>query len=175
MGSLLTQLQSCCQNESERSFSFSLTAEATDALHRRSKEMETKRLLLDAFSSQSEFIAVSTIYVLSFPAERIYVQAKDRTQETLAITAQMGINYARMEFEGVPRHGWEVNVERRTCGYRYYWKFSVCVHVLFAMRQRSYVDHPGNQMLVNRSTSNKRRRTKKQGSGRPALNGPRYV
>ncbi|KAG2771285.1 hypothetical protein PC129_g13159 [Phytophthora cactorum] len=107
MGSLLRQLQQCCRNESEKAHDFVITPKATDDLHRRSKEMERKSLLQDANVPEDEEVFASNpvVNVLSVPAERIYIQSKNRTEEALAITAQMGVNYARMEFEGMPNSG----------------------------------------------------------------------
>ncbi|OWY95349.1 hypothetical protein PHMEG_00034671, partial [Phytophthora megakarya] len=99
MGALLQQLQHCCRNESNRDHIFVLEPTATDALQRRSREMERRLLLEDANPNESLFAANPLMHVRSYPAERIYIQSKDRNVETLAVTAQMGVNYARMEFE----------------------------------------------------------------------------
>ncbi|POM62052.1 LOW QUALITY PROTEIN: hypothetical protein PHPALM_28833, partial [Phytophthora palmivora] len=148
---------------------FILTPEPTERLHRRSKEMERMLLLQEADPSQSQFSGDTKVYVHSFPAPRIYMQSKDRSEEALAITTQMGVNYARMEFEDMPGVGWEVD---RKCMCRYFRKFATCVHLLFAMRLRSYMDCNGNEMLVNRSISRKRKRSSRQGFAAPAPGRP---
>ncbi|POM78172.1 LOW QUALITY PROTEIN: Hypothetical protein PHPALM_4328 [Phytophthora palmivora] len=100
----------CCKNESELSQPFILTPEPTERLHRRSKKMEHMLLLQEADPSQSQLSGDTKVYVQSFAAPRMYMQSKDRSEETLAITTQMGVNYARMEFEDMPSVGWEVDV-----------------------------------------------------------------
>ncbi|KAE9359517.1 hypothetical protein PR003_g698 [Phytophthora rubi] len=62
----------------------------------------------------------------------------------------MGVNYARMEFEGQPFGGWIVDTTRMWCQCSYWFGFGVCVHVLFAQRTLEYLDCSGREILVTR-------------------------
>ncbi|KUF85221.1 hypothetical protein AM587_10001200 [Phytophthora nicotianae] len=104
------------------------------------------------------------------------------SRETAPVSAQMGTNYARMEMEGQPDGGWSVDVTAMTCGCKYYFKFSICIHLLFALQVKSYTGLDGKRTLVNRTVARKRRRTRQATlhisgassqvpAGRPRTNG----
>ncbi|KAE8889525.1 hypothetical protein PF005_g18982 [Phytophthora fragariae] len=53
------------------------------------------------------------------------------SREEVPISAQMGANYARMETDGQPGGGWHVDLSKFTCGWKYHFKFAICIHVIF--------------------------------------------
>ncbi|KAG1693034.1 hypothetical protein DVH05_024070 [Phytophthora capsici] len=50
----------------------------------------------------------------------------------------MGTNYARTEMKGLADGGWSVDVPAVTCGRKYYFKFAICVHLLFALQVKRF-------------------------------------
>ncbi|KAE8908500.1 hypothetical protein PF003_g8080 [Phytophthora fragariae] len=122
-------------------------------------------LLVDITPSRSsiEFLLVSPnpnlVRVLSRGCVRVYLPELGRSRETAPVSAQMGSNYARMELEGQPESGWEVDVSKLSCECKYNFKFALCIHVLFALQLKNYTGLDGKRTLVNRSVSKMRRRT----------------
>ncbi|ETI51446.1 hypothetical protein F443_05183 [Phytophthora nicotianae P1569] len=43
-----------------------------------------------------------------------------------------------MEVAGQPEGGWNVDLSTNSCGCKYYFKFAICIHVLFALQKKSY-------------------------------------
>ncbi|KAG3107953.1 hypothetical protein PI124_g13843 [Phytophthora idaei] len=74
----------------------------------------------------------------------------NRTRENLAISAEFGVHYARMEVEGQLHTGWQVNLRNAYCPCRYQMKMGYCCHLLFGQQSRSVVDESGEEILVNR-------------------------
>ncbi|ETM97781.1 hypothetical protein PPTG_19998 [Phytophthora nicotianae INRA-310] len=68
-----------------------------------------------------EFLLVSpnpdVVRVLSRGCHRVYLPELGRSREVAPVSAQMGSNYARMETEGQPEGGWNVDVTAMSCGY----------------------------------------------------------
>jgi hypothetical protein len=115
----------------------------------------------------------TTVCVVLLLAKRVQVSPHKRSEVGIALFAQMGLNYARMEVEGQPCHECSVDIQLRWCPCHYCFAFGVCGHVVFALRTTEHVDSRGKSILENRS---KRKRhgpyTETQGGGRPALAGP---
>ncbi|GMF40719.1 unnamed protein product [Phytophthora fragariaefolia] len=104
----------------------------------------------------------------------IVVAPNKRSEIGIAVSAQMGANYARMEVEGQPSGGWIVDTYHRSCGCNYFYAFRVCVHVLFAVQSCDHLDSQGREVLVSRKKRKRGapdNRTNNPG-GRPALVGP---
>ncbi|OWZ16539.1 hypothetical protein PHMEG_0009652 [Phytophthora megakarya] len=85
MGALLQQLQPCCRNENNRDHIFVLEATATDALQRRSREMERKLLLEDANPNESLFAANPNVSLFaanprSFLPSRAHLHSIERPE-----------------------------------------------------------------------------------------------
>ncbi|ETI57361.1 hypothetical protein F443_00333 [Phytophthora nicotianae P1569] len=128
--------------------------------------------------SSIDFLLVSpnpdVVRVLSRGCERVYLPELGRSREVGPVSAQMGVNYARMEVAGQPEGGWNVGLSTNSCGCKYYFKFAVCIHVLFALQINSYTGLDGKRTLVNRSVSRKRRRPSitsvRVPAGRPLAN-----
>ncbi|KAG3049294.1 hypothetical protein PI125_g26602 [Phytophthora idaei] len=78
------------------------------------------------------------------------VAPNKRSEEGIAVTAQMGASYARMELEGQHWGGWAVNADSQWCPCNYCFVFGVCVHVLLALRATAHVDSSGRVILVSR-------------------------
>eukprot|EP00644_Phytophthora_capsici_P013282 jgi/Phyca11/101458/e_gw1.5.411.1 len=137
MGSLLRELAACCHDVSAatRSFSFDISVQPT--LMRRVCEM-TKQSLIGFWNGGVAPPAyagcTNIVHVVSSMAQRVQVSPHKRNEEGIAVSAQMGANYARMEVQGQPWGGWPVDVTHRWCPCGYYFAFGVCVHVLFALR-----------------------------------------
>ncbi|ETI34319.1 hypothetical protein L916_18476, partial [Phytophthora nicotianae] len=92
--------------------------------------------------SSIEFLLVSpnpdVVRVSSHGCERVYLPEPGRSREVAPVSAQMGVNYARMEVVGQPEGCWHVNLSTNSCGCNYYFKFEICVHVLFALQIKDY-------------------------------------
>ncbi|ETP21745.1 hypothetical protein F441_04804 [Phytophthora nicotianae CJ01A1] len=143
-------------------------------------ERTCRDLLVDMTPSRSsiDFLLVSpnpdVVRVLSRGCERVYLPELGRSRAVGPVSAQMRVNYARMEVAGQPESGWNVDLSTNSCGYKYYFKFAVCSHVLFALQIKSYTGLDGKRTLVNRSMSRKRRRPSTTSvrvpAGRPLAN-----
>eukprot|EP00644_Phytophthora_capsici_P018243 jgi/Phyca11/127378/e_gw1.68.130.1 len=173
MGSLLRELSACCQDQSSsvRSFEFGVCAPPT--LARRVGELTRARLLGLAHDQDVDYVragACSTLRVIALPAPRIPVAPNKRSEAGIAVSAQMGSNYARKEVEGEPRGGWPVDVERQWCPCDNCFAFGTCVHVLFALRTTAHVDSSGREILVSR-----RKRKRQCGAILPSTGRPRDV
>ncbi|OWY90785.1 hypothetical protein PHMEG_00040928, partial [Phytophthora megakarya] len=113
------------------------------------------------------------VRVLSRGCVRVYLPEIGRSKENAPVSAQMGANYARMEVEGQPDGGWEGDVSAQTCGCKYYFKFAMCIHVLFALQIKSYTGTDGKRTLVNRLVTRKRRRPRTTATSRVPASRPR--
>ncbi|KAE9333223.1 hypothetical protein PR003_g14125 [Phytophthora rubi] len=175
MGSLLRELSACCQDQSSsvRAFEFGVVPTAT--LARRVSELKRANLLglAEGQTVDGALTGDQTILlVVSLRAPRVIVTPNKRSEEGIAVSAQMGANYARMEVEMQPWGGWPVDVERQWCPCNYGFVFGSCIHVLFALRCTANVDSSGRDILVSRR---KRKRTTVSvidNTGRPRSNGP---
>eukprot|EP00644_Phytophthora_capsici_P004646 jgi/Phyca11/111057/e_gw1.19.475.1 len=148
-----------------RPFSYDISTSKT--LRRRVAEMTRERLIGVCVGLMPEYryAGGSTILkVASQLAKRVSVAPHKRNEEGIAVSAQMGVNYARMEVQNQPWGGWPVDITQRWCPCNYCYAFGVCVHVLFALRITENVDSSGRSVLVNRS---KRRRAGDDVGGRP--------
>jgi hypothetical protein len=84
-------------------------------------------------------------------------EEKERLKRT------MSWNQARMEWEGQPDGDWFVNVDTNYCQSRYFFKFAMCTHLLFALAwldRRMPWEPPAPRKFFNRSVS-------RASSGRP--------
>ncbi|EGZ10343.1 hypothetical protein PHYSODRAFT_519571, partial [Phytophthora sojae] len=173
LGMLLRLLSDCCTDESMDQRPFHMTVKATDRLARRARQMAHDSLLfeVDVHTMAPSFLAElqhgAIVNVFSAPPPRIYVESRQRSEEYLAISAQMGSNYASMEVLGQPVNGWEVDIALGWCPCNYHQKFGACVHLLFALSQRNYVGPNGKRMMTNRRITRG-----KTTVGRPRRNGP---
>jgi hypothetical protein len=167
MGMLLQHLKKCCEDDSTSLRMFIVHPEATEALHRRATQMAAHGTLAvnpNALVGYSHEVQQQLSVIRSSPGPDFEILGTKRTEEYLAVTAQMGSNYARMEHQDQPLPGWPVHVGRQWCPCRYWMKFGVCIHVLMALQFRRVVDCHGNRLLVDRTAGKKR--------GRPPKNGP---
>ncbi|ETP53177.1 hypothetical protein F442_01898 [Phytophthora nicotianae P10297] len=161
IGTLVQLLADCCQHQSVTPKGFKELPEPTQQLKTRVKDFRRRDLLLDRTPGRSsiEFLLVSAnpdeIRVLSRGCSRVYLPELGRSRETAPVSAQMGTNYARMETEGQPDGGWCVDVASMTCECKYYFKFAICIHVLFALQVKSYTGLDGKRTLVNRTVVRK--------------------
>eukprot|EP00644_Phytophthora_capsici_P003947 jgi/Phyca11/108692/e_gw1.15.210.1 len=172
MGTLVQELADCTHDLSSatRKFSFDIAVPAT--LTRRVSELMKERLIgvWNGVEPQPAYAGGHTlVYVASQLAKRVQVAPHKRSEEGVAVSAQMGANYARMEVEGQPWGGWPVDITSRWCPCSYCFAFGVCVHVLYALKVTQHVDSSGRNVFVNR---NKRKRGGDSSGGRPLSVGP---
>ncbi|ETN23726.1 hypothetical protein PPTG_00257 [Phytophthora nicotianae INRA-310] len=165
IGTLIQLLADCCGHQSVTPRIFKESPEATQQLNARVKDFRRRDLLVGMTPSRSsiDFLLVSpnpdVVRVLSRGCERVYLPELGRSREVGPVSAQMEVNYARMEVAGQPEGGWNVDLSTNSCGCKYYFKFAVCIHVIFALQIKSYTGLDGKRTLVNRSVSRKRRRS----------------
>ncbi|OWZ10444.1 hypothetical protein PHMEG_00016703 [Phytophthora megakarya] len=143
---------------------FRESPEPPSTLRTRMRELAKDNLLIE--NGQFGFNEAEIVAIQAFPAKRVYVPSKKRTEEFMAVSAQMGTNYARMEVEGQPPIGWSVNVAKCTCGCRYWLRFGFCVHLLYALQRSALVDSMGHEVLFDRSRSWERTRHSERQSER---------
>ncbi|OWZ03529.1 hypothetical protein PHMEG_00024728, partial [Phytophthora megakarya] len=168
MGALLHELSSCCASTSESPKTFMTTPVPASTLTRRVQDMKRTGLLSMSEGQDSAFTctgAPQVVRVLSMRPPRITVAPNKRTEVGIAVSAQMGSNYARMEVEGQPWGGWPVDVQQQWCPCNYWFAFGACVHVIFALRSSAHVDSSGHDVLISR-------RKRKNRSGHPRDIGP---
>ncbi|EGZ06878.1 hypothetical protein PHYSODRAFT_530463 [Phytophthora sojae] len=174
MGMLINVLAECCADMSHQPKPFRMQPEATTPLVRRAKQLASDKLLqLNKQPTGSPNPA--HVRVQSRPAPRFYIPSKKRTVEYVAVTAQMGGNYARMEYHGQPDEGWLVDTATGWCQSRYWKKFGSCIHLLHARFASHRVSAQGWRILVNRNIIRKAGENQNvaanASAGRPPLNG----
>ncbi|RLN95026.1 hypothetical protein BBJ28_00023485 [Nothophytophthora sp. Chile5] len=152
MGALLQELSSCCHDKSASVRVFSLEVVPAQTLVRRVSKMIREKLLYEGGRDQVDIASAGHIRVISCSAKRIQVSPNNCSEEGIAVTAQMGLNYTRMELEGQPYGGWVVDTTRMWCQCSYWFGFGVRVRVLFAQRTLEYLDCAGREILVARGT-----------------------
>ncbi|OWZ11659.1 LOW QUALITY PROTEIN: hypothetical protein PHMEG_00015289 [Phytophthora megakarya] len=168
MGLLLDHLLDWCRLESACASPFAVGTVADARLLRRAREMERQGLPSERLISRHSVAFMmgkattntvsspNIIYVHSLPASP-YDKAQRRGHEDLPVSAQLGLNIARMEAMGMPLTGWEVNVREKTCSCRFHNKFACCIHVLFGQNARDHIDLFGRERLLYRGVAKKRR------------------
>jgi hypothetical protein len=118
MGTLLNELSSCCRHRSSSRQGFISMPEASASLVRRASELVREQLLQQWGEVQTMETAHGpqvVVHVLAAALKRITITPTRRSEEGIAVSAQMGANYARMEVEGQPMTGWPVNLTVRWC------------------------------------------------------------
>jgi hypothetical protein len=113
------------------------------------ERMSVKLLLLDS--------SPDVMHVLYTPPAREYNPASNTVQEALQVSAQTGVNTARMEALHQPTTGWPIYMASETCQCAYHFKHANCVHRLFAMQQRDSINGNGDEILVNRRVRKRKR------------------
>ncbi|KAG3077881.1 hypothetical protein PI125_g21132 [Phytophthora idaei] len=118
VGSLLRELSACCQDQSRSVRAFELGVCPTPTLTRRVSERTRARLLglaegqtLDGGGAGGHCI----LRVISLKVPRVLVAPNKRSEKGIAVSAQLGANYARYEVEGQLWAGWPVDVDRQFC------------------------------------------------------------
>ncbi|KUF96258.1 hypothetical protein AM588_10005890 [Phytophthora nicotianae] len=175
MGTLLREFSSCCQDQSTTARAFAFGVIPSDSLTRRVSELVRARLLSTADAAAGECDGAGRpdiIYVKAMLAPRVIVAPNKRSEQGIAVSAQMGANYARMEVLGQPAGGWPVNIERQWCPCHYCFVFGTCVHVLYALRVTEYLDSCGRAILVSRKKRKRTALTAPDTGGRPRSAGP---
>eukprot|EP00644_Phytophthora_capsici_P013099 jgi/Phyca11/101060/e_gw1.5.1058.1 len=153
MGTLLCELSGCCQDQSSSTRAFEYAVGSAQTLARRVSEMVRERYLGVAEGQDVEYVrsgASCILRIISLPAGRVSVSPNKRSEEAIAVSAKIGINYARKEYEGEPDDSWPVNVQTQICSCDYFFAFGACVHLLFALRVTAHVDSSRREFLINR-------------------------
>jgi hypothetical protein len=156
MGTLLKELRDCCMHESSRQRSFRMEPEAAPTLTRRVAELLREKLLLRNAEADRITGDNGVMHVSSYPARCIVVEGASRsTEEEIAVSARMGVNYARMEVQGEPPYGWPVKLRQKLCPCNYCFKFDACVHLVYALSATDRMDGAGRRILVSRRIGQK--------------------
>jgi len=156
MGLLLAQLLACCGHRSMALPRFALVPACSTTLQTRTRGLRRRGLLSENVVTRSsiDFLLGDAdpelVHVRALPPVRTFVPELNRAREDMAISAQFGVHYARMEIEGQPRTGWPVDLRAAYCPCKYHFKMGYCCHLLFAQQSRSVVDESGDEILVNR-------------------------
>ncbi|KAG2893532.1 hypothetical protein PC114_g16211 [Phytophthora cactorum] len=91
---------------------FVMMREPSTTVATRMRELTQEKLPIE--KKDFSYSKGGAVAILAFPAKRVYVPSKRRTEKYLVMTAQLGVNYARMEVEVQPPIGWAVDVFHRT-------------------------------------------------------------
>ncbi|ETP11210.1 hypothetical protein F441_13260 [Phytophthora nicotianae CJ01A1] len=111
IGTLIQLLADCCGHQSVTLRIFKESPEATQQLNARVKDFRRRDLLVDMTPSRSsiDFQLVSpnpdVVRVLLRGCALVYLPKLGRSREVGPVSAQMGVNYARMEVVGKPEGG----------------------------------------------------------------------
>ncbi|KAF1774640.1 hypothetical protein GQ600_24999 [Phytophthora cactorum] len=131
MGLLLAQLLACCGHRSMALPLFSLAPTCPSTLQTRTRGLRRRGLLSENVLTRSSINFLlgdadpDLVHVRAVPPMRTSVPELNRTREDMAITAQFGVHYARMEVEGQPRTGWPVDLRTAYCPGKYHFKMGV--------------------------------------------------
>ncbi|GMF15404.1 unnamed protein product [Phytophthora fragariaefolia] len=151
MGTLLRELEKCCVHESTKPQIFRDQPEPSKSIQRRAKQLAKDGVLVLGNLAMDQMdpnvLAGFSLRVHSACAPRIWIPSRKRTEEYLATTAQMGVNYARMECAGQPYAGWYVNIQLQHCQCKYWWKFGSCIHLVYAFMVTNRLDSQGKRVL----------------------------
>ncbi|KAG2930951.1 hypothetical protein PC115_g6250 [Phytophthora cactorum] len=107
MGLLLAQLLACCGHRSMALPLFSLAPTCPSTLQTRTRGLRRRGLLSENVLTRSSINFLlgdadpDLVHVRAVPPMRTSVPELNRTREDMAITAQFGVHYARMEFRSV--------------------------------------------------------------------------
>lgn len=195
MGLLLVKFADCCLTESLTGALFACATTATSKLKNRARDLRREELLVRT-PALDEAASDGFVLVLSLAVPRVRVpkqsgrgkakqrlgQAATESVEIFATGQQFKVNNARMERDGQPDAGWSVDLHKRLCPCKYFFKYGQCVHLLFALYVTYGNDNPPQRTLVNRSQHGKKRSldvmiadavaSARASRGRPILNGP---
>jgi hypothetical protein len=182
VGALLDRLLVLCRGESVRACAFLDEPAHNDRLVRRTNALARDGLLHECrpdrhsvnflLGNTTPEAASSIVNVVAVPCARVFDVQERRSKDNLPVTAQLGVETARMEVLGMPSTGWEVEVEAQTCPCRVCFKQGTCVHLLYALGTAGGMDASGRETLVYRGPTKRKRTCRIQTAGRPAFNGP---
>ncbi|KAG3002260.1 hypothetical protein PC116_g16543 [Phytophthora cactorum] len=146
MGLLLAQLLACCGHRSMALPQFLLRPTCPATLKTRTCALRRRGLFQEHVVTRASIDYLlgdadpELVYVRAVAPARTFTPELNRTRENMAISAELGVHYARMEVEGQPHTGWPVNLRNAYCPCRYHMKMGYCCHLLFAQQSRSVVD-----------------------------------
>ncbi|GMF58547.1 unnamed protein product [Phytophthora fragariaefolia] len=116
MGSLIHQQVACYRHQSMSPKEFKSSPEPNSTLRSRVTSFRSHNLLCEHIPDPRSIDVLlsapnpSTVHVISTGAERIKLPNLRLGAEIVAVSAQMGVNYARMELENRPSTGWAVDI-----------------------------------------------------------------
>ncbi|POM75880.1 Hypothetical protein PHPALM_6955 [Phytophthora palmivora] len=128
--------------------------ESQQSLIRRTTELTRENLL--HLGIEPEHYADPATGCIQAP--RLKLPELGKSQEALEVSSQMGVNYARMEFENMPWDGWPVDIQNKKCPCKNNFKFGTYIHLVYALNMVDSLDNEGNRVFVNRRYAGKRRR-----------------
>ncbi|GMF43959.1 unnamed protein product [Phytophthora fragariaefolia] len=123
MGALLKELLNCCEGQSVNQRPFHIDVVPAATLVRRVSELVRGKLLGTNESAIKDTPRTGCMQVYSLLAKRIVVAPNKRSEIGIAVPAQIGANYARMEVEGQPPGGRIVDTYHRSFGCNYSYAF----------------------------------------------------
>ncbi|GMF37339.1 unnamed protein product [Phytophthora fragariaefolia] len=147
MGALLKELLNCCEDQSVNQRPFRIDIVPATTLVRRVSELVRGKLLGTNESAIIDTPSTGRMQAYSLLAKRIVAAPNKRSEIGIAVSAQIGANYARMEVKGQSSGGWIVDTYHRSCGCNYIYAFGVCVHLLFAVQSCDHLDSQGREVL----------------------------
>ncbi|ETL93591.1 hypothetical protein L917_08277 [Phytophthora nicotianae] len=142
---------------------FSESPGTSKELLSRVKALRGKQLLREFVLPRmsADFLLVDSrndvFHVLYTPPNRIYNTTSNSAHEAIQVSAQ------------------PVDMVTQTCPCAYHFKYTNCVHRIFAMQERARIDSNGDDVLVNRRVSKRKRAAigpAPVAAGRPSLVGP---
>lgn len=122
-----------CKHQSIRASVFAIEAKPSEKLVSRAKKLYLSpnlaiterqydiRFLLGEMSTAEDILVAR-----SYKSGDDYRDTQDKKE----------VNKRRMERWGQPTHGWDVNVTRRVCPCRSFFKYAFCVHLVVCMKIR---------------------------------------
>ncbi|OWZ08213.1 hypothetical protein PHMEG_00019283 [Phytophthora megakarya] len=160
IGELLQQLRSCCRQHSIDVRQFAVTATPSKELLSRVRALQHQQLIHEYTPPRMGLdlllgTMVNIVNVLYVPPLRVYNAATKRFNEHIQVSAKVSANTARLETDNQPATGWPVDTANHTCPCGYFYKYTSCVHLLFAMQRSAVLNDKGEEVLFNRRRTTK--------------------
>lgn len=111
MGTLLQLLAKCYRHYSEQPRVYHTAIAPANSLLKRVRGLSSASLLGEI--AEIEEPAPGIIHVRAEPPPRVYLPVRNRSEEALAVTSSMGVNYARMEVQNQQANGWPVDLRNK--------------------------------------------------------------
>ncbi|GMF51530.1 unnamed protein product [Phytophthora fragariaefolia] len=159
MGMLFQRLVDCCKSHSVTSKAFNDTGGGNSRFKTRATEMRRKGLLVEVPQSRASisFLVgsdpVDVVNVRADQPPRVMMPSRGQTVEAVAVVAQLLYHTGRIEIDGQPATGWQVDLTAKTCPCRFFFKYGECVHLIFARWPRKLPLGLEDDSFVSRRTA----------------------